>query len=193
MKHPKSFRIRAENVPLQGLEIKEKLESSYVSQLIEEPKGLLSWTCEGDVSLVCRLEHEADMLHLRGGGVFNVVHPCVRCTEDVRFQIKVDFNSRLLPRDSSEDDGEIEFDSETFEADSNESVVCYYDDGIIDLSDLLREQLFLEFPLYPSCEDPESQDPKECDMSILVTINMPSANVIEHPFSGLRNWKPKGV
>jgi uncharacterized metal-binding protein YceD (DUF177 family) len=198
---PKSFRIRADNIPAQGLEISEKLNASFVSKLVEEPQSSLGWNCIADMQFACEIEHEADMLMLKGGGDFSVVHPCVRCTEDVEIDVKVDFNARLLPRDQ-DPDRELELDAETFDdavakalegGDPGESVACYYDDGIIDLSDLLREQLFLEFPLYPSCDCEEAKHPKECDMSVLEAINMPSATIIEHPFARLKEWKPKGV
>lgn len=187
---PRSFRIRAENVPAQGIEINEQLSAGFVNHLLAEPNNAVSWVSLGDTPFSAHVEHEADMLVLKGGGTFNVLHPCVRCMEDVAFNLKINLHSRLLPQSEDERLEELEFDSETLEVDSD-NVVSYYKDGIIDLSELLREQLFLEFPLYPSCDSPEAKDPKECDMSALERVNMPSATVIEHPFARLKDFKTK--
>lgn len=196
---PKSFRIRADNIPPQGLEIHEVLDIRLVNKLLEEPKSPLSWTSTSETTFDCQLEHEADMLHLKGGGVFKVMHPCVRCVEDVEFELTVTFNARLFPREQDPDFGR-ELDAEAFDdavasalADDEETVASYYDDGIIDLSDLLREQLFLEFPLYPCCDSQEAKNPKECDLTVLQMANMTNANVIEHPFANLKDWKPKNA
>lgn len=194
---PKSFRIRADNVPVNGVEISEKLDVDFLNRLITEPKGIVSWRCVAGSQLDCQIEHEADMLRLKGGAVFQAVYPCVRCLEDVQFEIAVTFNARLLPRDKDPDAGNLDFETEAFDDVSanysqgdEESVVSYFDGGIIDLSQLLREQLYLEFPLYPSCSMPEAQGSNECDSSVLESVNAPAANIIEHPFARLKNWKP---
>lgn len=191
---PRSFRIRAENVPVQGIEINETLTQKFVDSLLLEPKEQVSWRVLGDTPFSCKIEHEADMLHLKGGGTFTVVHPCVRCMEDVEMDIPIVFNSRLLPSDQDPDQG-LEFDQETFDdavaqalEDGFENVASYYEDGIIDLSELLREQLFLEFPLYPCCDGPEAKSPKACDQAALDALNMAQATIIEHPFAGLKDF-----
>lgn len=198
---PKSFRIRADNIPVGGLDISEDLKSGFITKLIEEPCGTISWKCISDTKLACRLEHEADMLHLKGNAHFRMLYPCVRCMEEVAFEVKITFNARLLPRIKDPDQGQTELEAESFDdvsafvsSDSNnESVVSYFDDGIIDLSDLLREQLFLEFPQYPNCESAEALNPRECDLSTLESANAQAAAIIEHPFARLKDWKPHSV
>lgn len=192
---PRSFRIRAENIPAQGMEIKEILTASFLDTLLVEPQEQVNWTVLSDINFLCKIEHEADMLHLKGGGTFQVMHPCVRCMQDVEIDVPVDFDSRLLPSDKDPDQGK-ELDQEAFDdavaaalEGGDETVVSYYDNGIIDLSDLLREQLFLEFPLYPCCDGPEAKTPKECDPVALAALNMPSATIIEHPFAKLAELK----
>lgn len=192
---PRSFRIRSENIPAHGIEIKEVLNQSFVDALLLEPEEQVSWSVLSDTPFQCKIEHEADMLHLRGGGTFRAMHPCVRCMQDVEIDVLVDFDSRLLPSDKDPDYGK-ELDQEAFDdavaaalEGGDETVVSYYDNGIIDLSDLLREQLFLEFPLYPCCDGPEAKTPKECDPKALEALNMPSATIIEHPFAKLGELK----
>lgn len=197
---PKSFRIRADNVPVGGLDISEDLKATFLNKLIEEPNGQISWKCLEDTTLTAQLVHEADMLRLTGNAPFRMVYPCVRCMEDVEFRVEIGFNARLLPRDKDPDQGQLEFEAESFDDMSahstegaGETVASYYDDGIIDLSDMLREQLFLEFPQYPSCSSEEALSPRECDMTVLHTVNAPAATVIEHPFARLKDWKTHSV
>jgi uncharacterized metal-binding protein YceD (DUF177 family) len=192
---PKSFRIRAENVPVHGFEVKETLSSAFIDSLLFEPKEQVSWKVLSDTPLFCKIEHEADFLLLKGGGHFSATHPCIRCMEDVEVDVQIDFNTRLLPSDKDPDQ-ELDLDAETFDdavafaaTDGSETVASYYDDGVIDLTQLLREQLFLELPLYPSCDGPQAKNPKECDAETLGALTVDDASIIEHPFARLKDWK----
>jgi len=192
---PKSFRIRAENIPVHGLEVKETLSPAFIDSLLFEPNEQVSWKVISEATVSCKVEHEADFLILRGGGVFHAMHPCVRCVEDVEVDVQIDFNSRLLPSDKDPDQG-LDFDAENFDdavafaaEDGSETVASYYEDGIIDLTNLLREQLFLELPLYPCCDGPEAKNPKECDAETLETLSADEATIVEHPFARLKDYK----
>ena len=205
MKHfdemaPKSFRIKAENIPVCGVQISENLRAAFISKLIEEPSHPISWKCLSDSSLNCQIEHEAELLRLTGGGSFRMVYPCVKCMQDVEIEVKISFNARLLPKEEDPFKDSVEFEMEAFDGaaysgsfNANEPEAIYFEKGVIDLTALLREQFFLEFPEYPSCDCAQVIQPKECDLSVLEANEAKIPEIFEHPFAKLKNWKNQSL
>lgn len=167
-KIPKSFRVPVERIPELGLEIDETLSADWLSALVAEPTTALSWHAVEGALAHFELQPEAGMVRLTGHGSFKLAHLCVRCMQEAQYEVPLTFNMRLTP--ATQTAAEIEQDVEMFDdedlveatqADDGFSSATY-ENGVIDLSVLLREELFLTAPAYPTCDDPAGLSPQVC-------------------------------
>ena len=72
--------------------------------------------------------------------------PCSRCLEPFRFPVDLDFDQRYLPQAEAS----TEEETEVAEEDLGTS---FYRDEQIDLSELIREQVYLVLPMKPLCRE----------------------------------------
>jgi uncharacterized protein len=89
-----------------------------------------------------------------GGDVFRVagrvstrlVLECGRCLEPYEIGVDTPFELRYLPQDANSGEGEREISEDDL-------TTAYYRDGVLDVTDLLREQFQLALPMKPLCSD----------------------------------------
>jgi uncharacterized protein len=101
----------------------------------------------GDVHLSGRLDHADDAsFRLEGSLSAGVELECVRCLEPFRLDLAEALDLLFLP--SSANDGSSD---EEHELKDEDLAVSFYRDDEIDLSQLIREQLYLALPMKPIC------------------------------------------
>ena len=84
-------------------------------------------------------------IFVRGLLTVDVSYPCDRCLERVRRSVKQEFNLLYLPEDLGPTEEEREIGSA-------ETEIGFYQNGGLELSDVLREQVLLELPMRRVCE-----------------------------------------
>ncbi len=114
--------IRFEHIPEVGLEKQHTFSKEKLSEMLFEEGRELYYRALESSVFLFKLERKNRDVIVTGSGNLALAHPCVRCLEDVTLSMKFDFETELERPDE------------------------------IDLQDLLREELFLELPLYPACE-----------------------------------------
>lgn len=114
--------IKFEHIPEVGLSIEQDFSSNKLSELLDEPERTLHYRALEPAHITFNLERTGRDVQLTGGGNLLLSHPCVRCLEDLQVKHALIFDLKI----------------ETPE--------------VIDLEAALREELFLELPLYPACE-----------------------------------------
>ena len=114
--------IRFEHIPEIGLDKQHRFSQENLSEMLFEEGRQLYYRALESSEVTFKLERKNRDVVVKGFGEFVLSHPCVRCLEDVAMSMKLEFETEL---DKPEE---------------------------IDLQELLREELFLELPLYPACE-----------------------------------------
>jgi DUF177 domain-containing protein len=71
---------------------------------------------------------------------------CSRCLESFRLPVASHFDLRYVPRGSNTGEGEIEVREDDL-------ATAFYDEGFIDLEQLVREQFYLSIPMKPLCDE----------------------------------------
>jgi uncharacterized protein len=99
-----------------------------------------------DVQLDFDVRKAADEYRLVGRLVTNVDVPCSRCLKLFRFHVEMPFDVLYLPQNRNRGEGEREIDEE-------ELAVAFYEDDVIDLGQLVREQSYLALPMKPLCRE----------------------------------------
>ena len=71
---------------------------------------------------------------------------CSRCIEPFEIPIDASFDLRYVPQSENTGDGEREIGDDDL-------VTAFYRDGMLDITELLREQFQLALPMKPLCSD----------------------------------------
>ena len=101
-----------------------------------------------DVHLSGRLEHAADAtFHLRGSMEAVVELECVRCLEPLRLKLQEPLDLLFLPSAANVGPSDVE----ERELKDEDLAVSFYQEDRIDLSLLIREQIYLALPMKPIC------------------------------------------
>lgn len=137
--------LKLDDIPVEGLELKWK----------EEPEGLsgyLESLSEIDFAFDAPLNSEAKILRvgqsvLIKGEVQTILQlRCVRCLKEFSYPITSSFDLTLLPLK------ETGF-KEEMELSTNELETNFFEGGEIHLSEIACEQIFLEVPIQPHCQE----------------------------------------
>jgi uncharacterized protein len=91
-----------------------------------------------------RKDHEKVRIAGRVGTTLELA--CSRCLEGFRVPVDASFDLLYLPAAVEPKAGEQEVEEDDLGT-------SYYRDGVIDLADLVREQLYLALPMKPLCQD----------------------------------------
>ena len=153
-----------------GVDIHEDLPAAWVSELLatDLPEGEAPWVATAPARVDLRISPEAGLIRMRGTGRFTLAQDCVRCLDTIGFDVPIAFDLRLAQGGPEWDGtGVIDLDpqqlaslmqeelgdaiGERVDADLDVDMVSF-SGTTIDVAALLREQLFLEFPHYPSCK-----------------------------------------
>jgi len=98
------------------------------------------------VDLAFEIHKDKDKFRLVGTVATELELACSRCLDPFRLPVAAPFDLRYLPASDVSSDPEREVDDEDLET-------SYYENGAIDLNELLREQFYLALPMKPLCRD----------------------------------------
>lgn len=130
-----------ENIPQEGLELREKHLPSFLGL---EDDEFISYIDPISVSL--NIEKIRDSVRVKGRGKFKVRLICARCLEpflqEIRFPLDAVYkpeSSRVIKREEFLDEGDT-------------NIFFYGENGIIELRDPIREYVILYIPVKPLCK-----------------------------------------
>jgi len=186
---PDFLKVKIDAIPTGGLKLEENLPQSFLSGLLAEPGKEISWSAALSAKVEFNLSRhntESEEVFLKASGEFKLASPCVRCLESREFLLTLKINSLLLPNSKKPKEELEDFDSlDDNEILESEHGISYFNNKTIDLKEILREELFLQLPLHPACDDDLVLGDVACDfMALKEDINTKYAKEAG-PFSGL--------
>ncbi len=102
------------------------------------------FTVRTDVSLVFDITKDRDRYRLVGRVRATLDLVCSRCLDRYPVPVASDFDLRYLPQSANVGEGELEVAEEDLST-------AFYQDDVIDLGQLVREQFYLALPMKPLC------------------------------------------
>jgi uncharacterized protein len=114
-------------------------EIDFLDKKIRQVDSLLA---NGSVEL---LEHTADDIRVTGHVAVQMETECDRCLEKAVFPVDSDFDLYYRPAGEGLDE-EVEIDDQELEA-------GFYENGKIELNDVLREHVLLALPMQKICQE----------------------------------------
>lgn len=164
------LRIPVDEIREEGTRVKERLPAAWVTDTLADPAEE-PWTAGGDAEIDLTLTRD-ETVRVKGLAHFDLLHTCVRCLEPIPFELDLDLDLRLVrsedlggvvPDDVALDYGLSDALSEPAETlNLEEGEVAAFDGRTVDLGAVLREQIFLELPMHPSCESEGARPEGPC-------------------------------
>jgi uncharacterized protein len=141
---PTQLRLTVSQIPPSGLDLSCPLDAELIHLDGSEGFELAAGGC-----LTCRVERgEDETVHVQGQLHATLSFECGRCLGAVSLGIEQGLDLFCLPHEdglrSEEDEEEIS---------NRDLVVAYYDEGQLDLAELVREQLLLDVPMKRLCHE----------------------------------------
>lgn len=131
--------IKVSEIPAEGFKIEMAAEAAEFVGLGEEI-GLLN-----PVTASLRVEKVGATVHIKGGIDTVVELSCSRCAKNYEYRVASRLDLDLNPLSGvSEEEKELQ---------AGDLDVEFYEDDIIDITNLLREQVLLQVPMKPLCSE----------------------------------------
>ncbi len=145
-----AMKVHLDKIGVDGYELDTALEKTWVTEMMTEAKAPFEGVSDGRLKV--RLDRVGDdVVHVRGRVVVSLSAPCGRCLEGLRYDINVPIEVAMFPAGSEPmagDDGELSAD---------DLGVTTYEGKQIDLTAIVRDEVFLEMPMNPVCAFAEAR------------------------------------
>lgn len=152
MKAPLDLRFRFEELSFDGRAFEGELDAAEVREAIAGLAGPLGYRPEGALRAEGTAYPTSTREVIVTGALTGVVgFDCARCLEARQLAVSLRFDHALIKGSAADAEGEggIELDETALE----EPDTVPYDGENIDLRAVLREDLVLELPMNPTCDD----------------------------------------
>lgn len=146
------MKIHLEKIGPDGFHFVEPIEEVWLNECLG---GDSAFAAAGPGSLdvmLYRSKHE--VVHVRGSVRVTLNTSCVRCLFGIELALNQPIDVVLFPAGKEPEAGE------DGELSSDDLGVGSYEGGEIDLSALVRDEIYLEMPMNPNCG---IEDPRECE------------------------------
>ncbi len=177
------FIFRAQLLPPEGVKIAECLPVKFLNELLFEADRDFYWEAMQDGNIQATLVPQGNTYRLRGEMGLQAKHACVRCLSDVVVDLKSHLDLTLMEGVEPEIT-EAEIADEDAIDNHEDDSLFYFQNGIIDVVPVIREQLFLELPLFPTCD-------KDCHFEPVLVGPTPDAVWEDPTKTQLRALKTK--
>ena len=139
------FTVKLEDIPEEGLNLKWTEERSSLLGYLENLSHI-DFDFEAPLQAEARIQKVGASVFIEGKVGTRLRMQCVRCLKDFSFPLSSDFDLTLHPAGEASSSEETEL--EEIEMDSN-----FFEAGEIHLSEIACEQIFLEIPYQPLCQE----------------------------------------
>jgi uncharacterized metal-binding protein YceD (DUF177 family) len=161
--------IPIEEIGDQKLPIVEVLPEAFVTAWLADPADQ-PWTGAGESRVDFGIRRDGALLRLQGEAQVGLRHTCVRCLEEVPFDIPLQLDLHLVAGlDSGSltangSDVELSHGMEGGDDALDDTDLIHFDGQTVRFGEILREQVFLETPMNPTCGGEHARVREECSL-----------------------------
>ncbi len=138
------MKVPLDKIGPDGYDLDTKLELPWMAELLRDAKAPFEAVEPGELSV--RLDRAGEVVHVRGDITVHLSTPCGRCLRALTYDIEAPIEVAMFPLGSEPSAGE------EGELESDDLGVSTYEHKEIDLTNLVRDEIFLEMPMNPVCE-----------------------------------------
>lgn len=166
------MRIPIDTIPNEGVNVEIDLGVGWAVQAADHALESAPTRLSGQLTV----SRVAEVIRVRGGVDVVGLRDCERCNEPVDLSLSTsDIDLSYLPSDPAGSTGEVRLGAADLD-------LGWYDDGGIDLSQVLSEIIALELPSLVSCADQTA-----CDERVARLLQSAAPGAQASPFAALRD------
>ena len=136
------MKVKLEKIGDEGLLLDEEVEPQWLQEVLGEKSP---FSAQVPAKLRVQLLKADSVVHVRGEVGVKLRTQCSRCLVEMDESLKASIEVAIFPAGSVPDSGT---DGEVDEADMG---IATYDGQEIDLTDIVRDEVFLQLPMTPVC------------------------------------------
>jgi len=175
------LQINISNIPAEGLNLRFSHSGEWFHRSM--PMGDECGFCVDGIDVQCFVEKVLRDVSIKGRIKAGVELECCRCLEKFDFPIETEFNYVFMPADNLKKD-DLELTYEDLEQ-------SYYEGDVIDLDQIIIEQLVLQIPFKPLCDNSCKGICPVCGINLNIEKCDHKTQQISSPFAALKNFKIK--
>jgi uncharacterized protein len=137
--------LRLDEIPEEGLDLKWKEERASLVAYLEDLSGI-DFDFETPLQSEAKIRKAGRSMLITGKVQTTLRLQCVRCLKEFIYPLSTTFELTLHPLKEAPSDEETELGSEEMES-------SFFEGGEIHLSEIACEQIFLEIPYQPLCQE----------------------------------------
>ena len=177
-------KIRVEDITEEGLEVHFSDPKEEWNRYLQETPSI-DFIIKGPVVVEARLRLTGKAVQVQAEVHTTLSLRCCRCLEDFPYSLTSPIVVTLFPGTHVAKEGEIELEREDLET-------AYFSGDEIDLSGLIREQIFLTIPYKPLCHEDCKGLCSRCGANLNIVDCGCEKNVRDSAFGILKNLKLDG-
>ncbi len=139
------FRLKLDEIPEEGLTLKWTEEKASLQAYLEGLSGI-DFDFETPLYSEVKIQKAGQLVLITGKVQTHLQLQCVRCLKEFSFPLSTHFDLTLHPLKDAPSKEETELGSEEMES-------SFFEGGEIHLSEIACEQIFLEIPYQPLCQE----------------------------------------
>jgi len=139
------FTLKFDEIPEEGLDLNWKEEKASLLTYMEGLSGI-DFTFETPLQAEAKIRRTGRSVLIIGKVETTLRLQCARCLKEFSSPLSTTFDLTLQPVKEAPSDEDIELGSEEMES-------SFFEGGEIHLSELACEQIFLELPYQPLCQE----------------------------------------
>ncbi len=139
------FTLKLDEIPEGGLDLKWKEERASLLAYLED-FSRIDFDFETPLQSEVKIKRADRLVFITGKVETNLRLQCVRCLKEFHYPLSTTFELTLQPLKEAPSEEETELGSEEME-------LNFFEAGEIHLSEIACEQVFLEIPYQPLCQE----------------------------------------
>lgn len=173
--------LKLDDIPDEGLELKWKEEGKELSGYLE---GLseIDFDFESPLQSEAKIRRAGQSVMIQGEVHASMRLRCARCLKEFPYPLTSSFDLTLHPLKGRDFKEEVELSTDELESN-------YFEGGEIHLSEIACEQIFLEIPIQPLCQDACKGLCSHCGKDLNLSACDCIEKDIETGFSALKKLK----
>ena len=177
------FTVRIDEIPDEGLQLEWKEEPASLASYLET-LSRIDFGFKGPLDSKASITRAGQSILIKGEVKAVLQLRCVRCLKEFSYPLSSGFEVTLLPLPLEETSGseEVELGEEDMES-------GFFEGGEIHLSEIACEQVFLEIPLQPLCQEDCKGLCPVCGKDLNLSACDCGKETFESGFSALRKLK----
>ena len=145
MKENKMFIIKLDEIPEEGLDLKWQEERGSLLAYLKD-LSKIDFDFESPLQSEVKIKKAGESVLITGKVQTTLRLQCVRCLKEFLYPLSSMFELTLHPLKEASSEEEVELGSEEMES-------SFFEGGEIHLSEVACEQIFLEIPYQPICQE----------------------------------------